>query len=420
MHVEQPVDAEVSTRMVMVSVDGHVGPTLTGQLREYCPVEHLDAFDGHAALPRPGWTRELDGFDPPLSMRQAMERTQACAGQSDPDARLRDMDADGIAAEVIFAGGQNGERLPFIGEGLGQIPGPGAATPELQMVGFHIYNHWLSDFVSVEPGRHVGLAHVPIWDVDAAVHEVEWAREAGLKGVNFPAPRTIWPTFNDEVYEPFWATCEALDMPLCTHAGGGDDPIGMSGKNGAAVYSAEINWLGRRGLWQMIFGGVFERHPGLKIVYTEQRGAWVPSTLRDLDSLWEFELYGQLHDDVPRRPSEYWTSNCYIGGSFIAPHEVAMRDDIGITNLMWGADYPHQEGTWPNTLLALRHAFAGVPETDTRMILGLNALEVFDVDRVELRAIADRIGPTPAQIAEPVIELPEHRGLAFRKYADFG
>jgi predicted TIM-barrel fold metal-dependent hydrolase len=263
------------------------------------------------------------------------------------------------------------------------------------------------------------LAHVPIWDVEATVREVEWARQAGLKGVNFPAPRTTWPSFNHEIYEPLWAACEALDMPLCTHAGGGDDPLGAPGNNAAACFAAEINWLGRRGLWQMIFGGVFERHPGLRMVYTEQRGAWVPATLRDLDSIWRSPLYSHLRNDLPRSPSEYWASNCYIGGSFIAPFEVALRHEIGLTNLMWGADYPHQEGTWPNTLLAIRHAFAGVPETDTRLILGQNALDVFDLDPVELRSVADRIGPTPEMVAEPATELPEHRGLAFRQFADF-
>jgi predicted TIM-barrel fold metal-dependent hydrolase len=126
-----------------------------------------------------------------------------------------------------------------------------------------------------------------------------------------------------------------------------------------------------------------------------------------------------LRSALPRKPSEYWATNCYIGGSFLAPFEVARRHEIGLHNLMWGADYPHQEGTWPNTLLAIRHAFRDAPEHDARLILGENALHVFDLDRDELRAIADRIGPTPAQIAEPVTEFPEHRGLAFREYGDF-
>jgi hypothetical protein len=86
---------------------------------------------------------------------------------------------------------------------------------------------------------------------------------------------------------------------------------------------------------------------------------------------------------------------------------------------MWGADYPHMEGTWPNTLLAMRHAFHDTPEIDARLILGQNALNVFDLDPVEMRSIADRIGPTPEDIAEPVSEFPEHRGLAFREHDDF-
>ncbi|HEY3737021.1 MAG TPA: amidohydrolase family protein [Jatrophihabitans sp.] len=409
-----------TARVLVVSVDDHVGPRLLTQLREYCPPQHREAFDEHAARPRPGWTRELHGFNPPQSTLDAIERTRLCDGQNDPHARLRDLDADGVAAEVVFAGGQNGERIPFIGEGLGAVPGAGAAEDvQLQELGFHIYNHWLSDFLSVEPARHVGLAHIPIWDVDAAVREVEWARSVGLKGVNLPAPRSLWAPYNDDVYEPLWAACEDLNMVLCSHAGGGDDPLGASGRNASACFAAEINWLGRRSLWQLIFGGVFERHPGLKMVYTEQRGTWVPATLRELDSIWRSPLYGRIREDLPRSPSEYWATNCYIGGSFIAPHEVAARHEIGLQNLMWGSDYPHQEGTWPNTLLAQRYAFSDVPEQDVRRILGLNALEVFDLDAAELQVVADRIGPTIADIAEPVAEMPEHRGLAFREHADF-
>jgi predicted TIM-barrel fold metal-dependent hydrolase len=408
-----------ATRVLLVSVDGHVGPSLTRDLRPYCPQRYLAAFDEFASSPRSPWTRQMPGFSPPESTWRAIERTATCAGQNDPHSRLADLDDQGIAAEVVFGGGQNGERIPFMGEGLGHVPGPGASDPGLRAVGLGIYNRWLADFLAVESGRHVGLIHVPIWDVEATIREVERGREAGLRGVNFPAPRTAFPAYNSPIYEPFWDVCEALDLPLCCHAGGGDDPLGTSDQGGHAIFTAEVNWLGRRGLWQLIFGGVFERHPALKFVLTEQRASWVVPTLRDLDSIYLSDLSGHLRTELPRLPSEYWATNCYIGGSFLAPFEVALLSDIGIKNLMWGADYPHQEGTWPNTLLAIRHAFRDAPEHDARLILGENALEVFDLDASELRAIADRIGPTPEEIAEPLLEFPEHRGLAFREYGDF-
>jgi predicted TIM-barrel fold metal-dependent hydrolase len=405
--------SDTASPLLLVSADGHCGPQLTGQLRAYCEAEHLEAFDDYAASSRGSWYRQMPGYEAPPATWRAIERTVGCAGQNDPHARLKDLDTEGIAAEVIFGGGQNGERMPFMGEGLGSTFGPGAADPKLQAVGLHIYNRWLAEFVSVEAARHVGLAHVPMWDVEASVREVEWARDAGLKGVNFPAPRSGRPAYNDPVYEPFWDACEDLDLPLCCHAGGGDEAMGTQDRGGYGLFW-EIHWMGRRGLWQLIFGGIFEHHPRLKVVFTEQATTWVQYTLAELDDVYGSEYAGALRAELPRTPSEYWSSNCYIGASFPSRAEVAMRHEVGLSHFLWGADYPHHEGTWPNTELAIRHAFHDVPLDEARLLLGENALKVFDFDRDALRTIADRIGPTPAEIAEPVDEYPEYRGRAFR------
>ena len=125
-----------------------------------------------------------------LAASPRVARNQQTDGHHDVHARLRDLDYDGVAAEVIFHGSQNGEPIPFqsFGPFLGYEKGDNL---ELLGVGYHIYNEWLADFCSVEPERHVGLAHLPMWDVDAAVREAEWARGAGLRGVNFPAPEAV-------------------------------------------------------------------------------------------------------------------------------------------------------------------------------------------------------------------------------------
>jgi predicted TIM-barrel fold metal-dependent hydrolase len=185
-------------------------------------------------------------------------------------------------------------------------------------------------------------------------------------------------------------------------------------------------WLSRRSLWQLIFAGVFERHPKLKLVFTEQRVLWVPETLRDLDNVYasdtQFLAGADVVDiDLPKRPSEYWASNCYVAGSFLAPFEVALREKVGVRNLMWGADYPHVEGTWPRTRLSMRNTFADVPEDDARKILGENALGVYNLAADALRPIADRIGPTPDELAQPLApnEFPDFRGEAFRTFGDY-
>jgi hypothetical protein len=148
-------------------------------------------------------------------------------------------------------------------------------------------------------------------------------------------------------------------------------------------------------MWQMMLGGVFDRYPNLKLVLTEIRLDWVPATLQHLDG-----VYDAHRDELPTKskPSDLWQSNCLAGASFIHKAEVEMRHDIGLETIAFGRDFPHPEGTWPNTTDWLRDAFAGVPEDELRLMLGENAIRFLDLDRDRLVEIARRIGPTVAEI----------------------
>jgi hypothetical protein len=141
----------------------------------------------------------------------------------------------------------------------------------------------------------------------------------------------------------------------------------------------------------MMLGGVFDRHPDLKLILTEIRLDWIPATLRHLD-----KIYDEHRDELPakRKPSEYWPSNCLAGASFIHKAEVEMRHEIGLETVLFGRDFPHPEGTWPNTRDYLRDAFAGVPEDELRLMLGENAISFLGLDRERLAEIARRIGPS--------------------------
>ena len=147
----------------------------------------------------------------------------------------------------------------------------------------------------------------------------------------------------------------------------------------------------RRPMWQMMLGGVFDRHPRLRLLLTEIRLDWVPATLRHLDAVYE-----EHRDELPakRKPSEYWSVNCLAGASFIHKAEVEMRHEIGVETILFGRDFPHPEGTWPNTKDWLRLAFAGVPEEELSLMLGENAVRFLDLDRERLADIAKRIGPS--------------------------
>ena len=137
----------------------------------------------------------------------------------------------------------------------------------------------------------------------------------------------------------------------------------------------EIPIYAHRALWALIFAGVFERHPDLKFVLTEQGTSWVPGTLQNLDwfakrmriaTAAESHFGGEAVAKLSLTPSEYFHRNCYIGASFIRPVESALRHEVGVDNIMWGSDYPHTEGSYPYSREALRASFADAPEQEVR------------------------------------------------------
>jgi hypothetical protein len=144
-----------------------------------------------------------------------------------------------------------------------------------------------------------------------------------------------------------------------------------------------------------MLGGVFDRHPDLRLELTEIRVDWIPATLAYLDQIWERNR-GQI--PAKRRPSEYWKANCLAGASFIHKAEVDRRHELGVETILFGRDFPHQESTWPQTKYFLRAAFAGVPEDEVRAMLGENGIRFFGLDRTRLAAIAKRIGPNIEEI----------------------
>lgn len=405
---------------MVISVDSHVGPSVVRHLRDYCESKHVDAFDDDVlrntehVIETHG--QNLDTSDPlgasiqggqtvaamsgtsadnHPAMTARWEAARSVAGLQDPHSRLQDMDAEGVAADIIFAGGQNDELLPF----------DTSDDPELQAVGAEIFNRWMRDFCSVDPARLYGVAQLSMHDIPAAINSVEKAKEQGFCSINFPAPRRDLLPYTDEAYEPFWAACADMDMPLNTHGGGGDRGY-WKGPGARYCARAEGQFMSRRALWALIFSGAFERHPGLKFVMTEQMSGWVPQTLAQLDGIWldNTKMYRSFRAKLPLRPSEYWRRQVFVGNSFMSRTEVENRYQVGIGNIMYGTDYPHAESVFPLTRLALRQAYAQVPSDEVQLMVGDNAARCFSIDTSALRAIADRIGPTFEEIGVPPTE----------------
>jgi predicted TIM-barrel fold metal-dependent hydrolase len=421
-------------RYLVVSVDSHCGPS-PSQLREYCNASNLEEFDQWAGSLTTEHEQTQALLHVPEEVAAEARQTRKdeselppryTPGNFDINERLRHMDEDGVAAEVIYHGGQNGMLIPFSDFTLVSEADALAAPKEelaLRAVGYRIYNRWLADWISVEPERHVGVAHVPIWNVDAATAETEWARTVGLTSINLPAPRPFLQPYNDRSWEPLWAVCEANEMPLSSH--GGYAQGDYRGIESTVLLLMEHPFWGRRGLWYLIFGGVFERHPGLKFVITEQR--WDNYVLTDMDSAYlanptdpdfpSAPVWAKLRELIPRLPSDYFRTNCFIGASMLSHSEAneAIAADL-VLNTLWGSDYPHQEGCWPNTRLSLQKTFVGIPHEATRRMLGANAVDVYGLDEAKLRAVANRIGPTATEFNRAPDRQPSgHGGWAFRE-----
>jgi predicted TIM-barrel fold metal-dependent hydrolase len=424
-----PVEADAAAALPIVSIDSHIGPRLVEDVRPYCPKQYLEQFDEFVASHQAAQgAHHLRQRRSPAYTLQVQENLKT-DGHHDMAARLRDMDADGIAAAVIYHASFNNEPIPWE-PAIAPVRDdmPSAAERDLMAVGLHIYNRWLADACLLQPERHVGCAQVPAWDIDATVREIEWAASAGLRSVNWPAPRPGILEHDEPAWEPVWSACEDLDMPLSTHSGAvvpgilRTDPR-LAAHRGALIQLEAGGWPSRRGMFRMLFSGVFERHPKLKLVLTEAAGGWWPYTMREMDSTYR-DNHHALRETLPKTPSEYCHSNVFIGASFIAPFEVDDAVDEGYSdNVLWGQDYPHPEGVWSYredntsvTRLHLRYAFCNAAPSVVQGMLSENAISVYSLERAALQRVAERInGVSMEEIRSPIDAEPTSYSRGFRK-----
>jgi predicted TIM-barrel fold metal-dependent hydrolase len=147
-------------------------------------------------------------------------------------------------------------------------------------------------------------------------------------------------------------------------------------------------------------GGVFDRFPGLKVAFTEQGSAWVPQTLRMLDGMASNEFFRWTDEEpLAMLPSEYFQQHCFVGNSTMTRSDIEQMTTEPIANVMWGADFPHFESTWPDTRPRLRELLEDVPEQRARALLGGDFARAYGVDPVGMRSLVERIGPRPSEFA---------------------
>ena len=398
-------------RHLVISADCHAGLP-PGGYREYLDPQHRDVFDV-ALAQQLEITRDLEEHFLVKEINEGWRsgNEDDLSGAWDHDARIRVLDGDGIAGEVIFPDGITEMNAPPFGAGIGLSPR--GADRELQWAGARSHNRWLAELVAMAPERREGVAIVPAtWDVEEAVREVRWARENGLASIMIPV---IWgdhAAYHHGVYGPLWAVCEELEVVIHFHSGPADseayfgswppDPGSEIPRGAMGIYVSEVAWWVARPLTFLIWGGVFEDFPKLKVAITEGTANWVPSYLELLDQRATAHAgnakLGDYTSHLSLMPSEYFARNIRVS-TMVAPREAELRHEIGVGNLMWGSDYPHPEGTWPNTDSRMRDSLLDVPEPEAVAILGGNAADWYGFDAEKLAPLVARIGPEKRRFA---------------------
>ena len=389
-------------RYTVISADCHAGLP-NSEYREWLDPDLRTTFDDFLRQ-RAAIEQELvsSGLrNPEFAEEWERENTEGLRGGWDATRRDRELDADGVAGEVIFPDADavaGGASAPF-GAGLGAS---GATEGPLALAGARAHNRWLAELCASSPERRAGVAIVPILhDIDAGVAEIVRAREAGLRGgILIPSMWAPYPPYHDHCYDRVWAACQDLDSPIHVHSGAA--PREEYGEH-VGIYVAEVRWWSMRPLWFLLWSGVFERFPRLKFVVTECGAFWANDLLWTMDIVYDREhaakkLGSQLTSSLKMRPSEYFDRNCFIGASNTRRRELARRYEIGVGNIMWGNDFPHPEGTWPHTREWLRSQFFDLPVEETQQILGSNAAAAYNFDTVALAPLVASIGPTPEDL----------------------
>jgi predicted TIM-barrel fold metal-dependent hydrolase len=403
------------SRYMVISSDCHAGLP-NEAYREWLDPAYRDTFD-QALAARVAMEAELAerGLrNPEFAEEWEEENAEGLRGGWDAGRRDRELDADGVVGEVIFPDADavtGGASAPF-GAGLGAS----ADVPiELLLAGARAHNRWLAELCAASPARRAGVALVPLFDVDAAARVISATAASGLRGgILIPSMWQPHEPYHDKKYDPVWAACSDLQMPVHVHSAAADREA--YGEH-VGLYIAEVRWWSTRPLWFLLWSGVFERFPDLTFVTTECGAFWVPDLLWSSDIVYDREhaakkLGSQLTAHLPMRPSEYFDRNCFIGASNTRRRELARRYEIGVPNLMWGNDFPHPEGTWPHTKEWLRNAFHDIPVDETQQILGGNAADCYHFDTDALRPLADQFGPTPEELGQVDQDLDKWADLA--------
>lgn len=290
-------------------------------------------------------------------------------GSYDPVERLKDMDIDGVDAQVLYSNTGTFRLLNI-------------ADVELQAACMRAYNDFLSEFCSTDLERLAGIGMVCADDLEEAKREAARVADLpGLRGIILPLYPRADP-LNSNAYDPLWAVVQDLELPVHVHVAVGDPrlskPLGNDNPHIQGAYPAAMtdNFMGTyEALSKVIFGGMLERFPRLRFVLVESRIGWLPFFLERTDNVYTRHRYwSKLQLKEP--PSFYFHRQ--VSATFIEDRAgIEARHRIGVENIMWSSDYPHTDTTWPNSRDYIEKTFEGVGEEDRHKLLVGNAARLY-------------------------------------------
>lgn len=292
----------------------------------------------------------------------------------DPVERIKDQEIDGVDAEVLY---------PTLGMMLFSVP-----DADLQRACFTAYNAWLAEFCRHEPKRLYGIGLVSLEDVALAVEDVERIAQQGMRGAMIWGSPPEDRPYGDRAYDPFWQAVSEHGLPVSLHIitgrGRHAERLGRTAekrtavrRNAGVVYATVTHEI-QESLAALVFGGVLERFPELRIVSAENDVGWLPHFMYRMDH--GFEKYGaMLPEKLSMRPSEV-VSRQVLATFQDDPVGAATWKLFGEHNYMWASDFPHSDSTFPESHAWIDKNFDGVPDAVRRRIVYANAVELYRMD----------------------------------------
>ena len=312
-------------------------------------------------------------YDAPETISDHARFEDVHEGGYDPAQHLRDMVIDGVYGEVLYPS-----------QGLFYYK---VADPQLFSAICRAYNDWLAEFCSVDPDRLKAIAMINVDDVADAVSELERTAKFGFVGAMITEYPLEERRYDHSDYEPLWAAAAGLNMPLSLHT------ATRRVLSNTALVERTVHDASRRAtkvflpaisMCDMIFSGVFERYPDLRLAIVEFELSWAPYVLTNMDY-----TYRERHEEAQYRfkgdtlPSDFFARNVFL--SFQEDDiGIRLRDRIGVDCMMWGSDYPHSESTFPRSRQVLDEILQGVPEEERAKIVCHNTARLygFDLERI--------------------------------------